>query len=562
MATAMLSRGLAASIHPSASGNPSASITASKTARHIMHFGTEWGTGSIFDDWYHKLRTSENSSTFIDKLEVRLTSGAIPHRFVVTYLQDGRVFRFDRRPETPDPATSAADDVCEVKTPADKLEIQGSYLEVALSLPPKTDILLVLSACYAVSQDKKASEYALLAYNCYFFAWTITMVVTRHVFPFNTPSPDDVQSRLSTRLDDVTQSITKKIVGALLSIVLDTITTFRTHTGRRLYRGLSKRELAVWGLPLPALRLLMRQCLKMRLHFGLEAKLKEQVHRELSQSISPVLAQVLQKQQDTTKHLVENKLWLDDLVDVFRLPIEGRILDILWDGILEAVSAGYGDVSGHDFLQTIGKENRLSYLKYRFFGRNVVQFSQIWNAALHAALPAAREKGRKQRLLGKDGKIDHAAMFNLAFKAGRDAALQAAQKIVAKTGPELNNKKRDEMWIIVWEAWEGVWNSSQENAEKMVVDLIESTIQEIVGWVATDVAGEFGTGKGREVQAVIKHKADKISSQGDSMSLGDFQQRMKNFIHSTPMQSAEQLESVETAMISAWEFSHKTYRSL
>ena len=102
-------------------------------------------------------------------------------------------------------------------------------------------------------------------------------------------------------------------------------------------------------------------------------------------------------------------------------------------------------------------------------------------------------------------------MFNLAFKAGRNAALQAAKEILIKTGPKLNDNKRGEMWKIVWEAWEGAWDSSQGNAEQMVVDLIESTVQEIVGWVVTDVVREFGNGKGRVVQAVIKHKVGTIS---------------------------------------------------
>ncbi|KAF8593097.1 hypothetical protein BDV93DRAFT_424505, partial [Ceratobasidium sp. AG-I] len=262
-----------------------------------------------------------------------------------------------------------------------------SRLEVELKLPPKTDVLLILSAAYALSRDEKAQKYALLEFNCYFFSWTITMIVSRHAFPFTTPSPIDIKLRLSQRMDYMTDSITGKIVTALLSIVLDTITAFQTATGSKLYQGLSKPSVAVWGLPLPVVRLLMQKCLKMRLHFGLEVKLKERVRRELETSIAPVLLRVLEEQDHIVKPSVEGKLWLDDLVAVFRSPIEVKVHEILWDGILEAVSAGYGDVSDHGFLQTIGKENRFTgnfyNLKYRFFGPNVVQFSQVWNAGLH-----------------------------------------------------------------------------------------------------------------------------------------------------------------------------------
>lgn len=537
----------------------------------------------FFKDFYYPLRNDKDSSTIVEKLEIRNTLGAVPHRFIVAYLQGGRMFRFDRRPEAPNPAIMvtatrrASDDYAEVKTVLDRGEIQKTTLEVALILPPNTDILLILSACYAMSQDQKAREYDLLAYNCWFFAWTIAMIVARHAFPFTMPTPSDVQQRIDQRLESVTKSITDKIVYGLLSIVLDTITTFRTHTGRRLYPGLSKRELAVWGLPLPALRLLMRQCLKMRLHLGLERKLKEQVRLELEKYITPVLVRVLEEQQDAARPLVEDKLWLDHLVDIFRSPTEGKILEILWDGILVAVSAGYADISSEQFLRDIrkiGKENRLARLKYMFFGQNVVQFSQVWNASLHAALTAARDAGVGKSRIGPNNEVDHAAMFNLAFKAGRDAALTAAQDVVNTTGVKIKSQKRASMWNVVWEVWNDVWESSQKNAEKMVVDLIESTVQEIVGWVATDVVTEFGESKAIDMQASIKQKVRRnhyfiilvhnMLLQGKKkpgplgrMPLSVFQQNMKDFIHSAPGAA-----NIETAMIHAWEISRTTYRPL
>ncbi|KAG8694539.1 hypothetical protein FRC09_009781, partial [Ceratobasidium sp. 395] len=252
-----------------------------KKERCTMEFGSKWGEGQIFD-WYRAL-----PSKMIARLEVRITRDAVPHRFVVAYMQDGSVLRFDRRPKNPnlfviatqtaieEEATRAADEACVVNR-AELLEIElTSHWEIDLHLPENIDVLLILSACFAIAQDKKTRNYALREYNCYFFSWTIVMIVTRHLLPFIVPTPTAVETRWNSRVAEGSVIISDIIVKALLEIVLDTVAAIDAVTGKRLHQGLSKRELAVWGLPMPIFRALLRQCLKILLYCGLKKKLDE-----------------------------------------------------------------------------------------------------------------------------------------------------------------------------------------------------------------------------------------------------------------------------------------------
>ncbi|KAG8791581.1 hypothetical protein FRC12_008753 [Ceratobasidium sp. 428] len=479
-----------------------------KEKRYPMDFTSKWGEGNIFN-WYHLL-----SCKTMNKLEVRITTtGAVPHRFIVAYLTDRRtICRFDRRPLDPNAATllvetagtpkrRAADEAAVVNATEMGQILLTSRLEMDLALPQETEVSLILSACYAIAQDEKAAIYALREYNCYFFAWTIVMIVMRHTLPFTIPSPLDVRSRLELRLESVTTMLTDKIVAALVKIVLDTITAFRTETGRRLHRGLSKRELAVWGLPVPVVRALLHQCLNLRLHFGLRQKLESRVRAQLELRTPEVLQRVLSN-QDAFRADVQDRLWLFDLSEVFTPPVEKKILEILWDSLLDALSEGYGDFNQEELDHEIDHLPLIHRLKYRFFGKNVMQFSQLWNEALHAALPAARAAGHGRYAPGKP----HEDMFGLVFSAGCNAALRAAKTVVNRTSVEVNDSKRDEMWETVWSIWDKVWAATRINAEKIVVDLIESTMKEIVGWVAQDVVKELGDSKLQRIEAKIQFK--------------------------------------------------------
>ncbi|KAG8743094.1 hypothetical protein FRC10_000394 [Ceratobasidium sp. 414] len=467
----------------------------------------------------------------VNRLEIRITRDAIPHRFVVAYMQDGSICRFDRRPRTPqsvfipvgpqrpgeEPSCRAADEACVVNR-AELLEIElSTHWEIRLNLPVEADILLILSACFAIAQDRMARNYALREYNCYFFSWTIVMLVTRHILPFTVPSPTAVESRFSSRLPEISAAIGDRIVQALLHMCLSAVAAFDSATGKRLNKGLSKQELAVWGLPAPVFRGLLRQCFKIQLRCGLKKKLDEQVRSQLETRAGAVFRRLFEASGRTAEEgedgarevahtrvadAVQNRLWLNELLADLQQPIHEEVLQILWDNILDAIAQCYRDVKPDVVYQGFRRLSLMQRLKYHLLGKNVIQFSQIWNEALRAALPAARMAGHGQYR----PEMTHGDMFDLAVTAGTTAALQAAQDVVRRTGPELANPKRDEMWEIVWSVWDDVWEHSRATTQAMAVGLVESTLADLVGWVAEDVVKELGDNEGQKVQATIQFK--------------------------------------------------------
>ncbi|KAG9094932.1 hypothetical protein FS749_011510 [Ceratobasidium sp. UAMH 11750] len=396
------------------------SSSSSKKTRCAMEFSDVWGEGETFD-WYRNTL----SSRMINRLEVRITRDAVPHRFVVAYMQDGSICRFDRRPRTPqsvfvpigpqspgeEPSCGAADEACIVNR-AELLEIEYSTnWEIRLNLPVEIDVLLILSACFAIAQDKLARNYALREYNCYFFSWTIVILITRHLLPFTIPSPTAVKSRFNSRLTEMSVVIGDRLVQALLHMGLSAVTAFDNATGKRLNQGLSKQELAVWGLPAPIFHGLLRQCLNIKLRHGLKKKLDGQIRSQLETRAVTIFGIFLESSDqaaeedqggtraathDSVAGVVQNRLWLNEIFMDLQRPIHEGLLQIIWDNILDTLIEGYDEVNPDVVRQDFRKLPLLHRLKYYLLGKNVIQFSQIWSEALRAALPAARLAGHGQ----------------------------------------------------------------------------------------------------------------------------------------------------------------------
>ncbi|KAG9082689.1 hypothetical protein FRC06_004894, partial [Ceratobasidium sp. 370] len=366
-------------------------------------------------------------------------------------------------------------------------------------------------------------------------------------------------------------AISDIICKALLDIVLNTVAAIDSVTGKRLNQGLSRLELAVWGLPAPIFRTVLRQCFKIRLRCGLKKKLDERVRFLLETGATQVLQYVLgasgratEETHDSApgvKDAIQNRLWLNELLADVQKPIHHGYLQILWDSILDAIAEGYGDVQADTIHQSFRRLPLSQRVKYRLFGKNVIQFSQIWSEALRAALPAAHRAGYGQYRPEKN----HGDMFDLAFRASAAEALRAAQDVVRRTGPELANPKRDEMWEFVWGVWDDIWELSRADTQATIVKVVESTMAEIVGWVAEDVVKELGDNDRQKVQATIRFKRQRrLRLQGEQaeLSLEVFQLNIRKFIQTVPGQTLEHRTRIEEAMSYAWDVSRRTYKPL
>ncbi|KAG9083010.1 hypothetical protein FRC06_004735, partial [Ceratobasidium sp. 370] len=194
--------------------------------------------GPLFD-WYRGLSCRE-----INRLQIRKdSSGTVPHRFIIAHLTDHSIQRFDRRPKSKNSgevvaagfvktSTIEADDEIEMVEPSTWLSLEAqTKCEVDLYLAGDMDILTILSACYGISCDEHAQNYALLQYNCYFFSWTILAIVARHKVPNSIPQPSQVFARIEPRLEALAITLAKELSQAVMGMVLDTVTAFKREVG-------------------------------------------------------------------------------------------------------------------------------------------------------------------------------------------------------------------------------------------------------------------------------------------------------------------------------------------
>lgn len=459
-----------------------------KSLRHYIDqnpqaltFPLGWRKGPVFEGWYDKLE-SDTKATSIDRLEIRKdTSGAFPHRFIVLHMCNGAIHRFDRRPhqEETGPAVlvnaavkSKDEYIADVSSTA-WLRFQAvSHCEIELLLGGRVDLLAVLSACYGISLDRTAHEYTLLAHNCFFFSWTILMVVSRRCLPHQVPSHDPVAQRFKNRLDELTSTIVEDGVELFLEMVIDTVTVFREKIRAILFKGLGVLTMAAWSLPIGALRFLWRRLFGLRLHLGLRTQLMQAVRDQLESKLIPACTAAM-------AHLpvesLDNHLWIKDLDGTVKLSIEAEILKILWDVVLDAIAGGCGDTSPEQITKLTDPD-----LKYAFLLRNPAQFCAVWNAVLLRALPAARNAAHGKSTEG-GRQLTHAEMFDKAWAAAQVEALQTAQTVVRNTRDQVGHfKARDMMWGAIWEVWDDAWDCAHDAAQSRAVAVVEKVVNQLL----------------------------------------------------------------------------------
>ena len=140
-----------------------------------------WFTGEV-RNWYQEL-----GNTAIRKLELRRELEGVKHEFVVLYIQDGLIYRIDRR-ALGGPSANAATWGCEAEDAIALVSAEDCDLldretdaEVILEFNArKPDLYDVLAVCVAVQRNPTLRQYNVHHYNCYFHARSIISIVTRY----------------------------------------------------------------------------------------------------------------------------------------------------------------------------------------------------------------------------------------------------------------------------------------------------------------------------------------------------------------------------------------------
>ncbi|ESK85009.1 hypothetical protein Moror_15747 [Moniliophthora roreri MCA 2997] len=552
-----------------------------------LEFHQIWGQGPVFQ-WYNDISHNEASSK-IDRLQIRITSGLPPHRFVVLYMQDQSIHRFDRRPiggvigdvitntpvATKDECDRALDD--EVIAKINK----ETECEMELFLNGKADLMIVLSACFAISKDQSAKEYTLFAHNCFFFSWTILMVTSRYCLPPDMLETEPLMERLQPHLPHLTSFIVDEIVELLVELVVITVSVFRDKASKVVFQGLELSGQLAAKLPTRILRFICKRMFSVRLHFGLRRQLQERVQDVIAARAVSVAQEGLGRHN--VRLLLAQHLWLTDVYKIFRPAFRAEIVGVIWTATFDVLSAGFGDLGTRTLVDSL---NNLGSRVF-FRGRRKVQFFAVWNAGLHGGLRAAREKAREEeerihheresslnRVFQQvptddpDAKIEALArydediipalnrrMFDLAWDAAGEGALREAQNVVNGTREMIGSRHRegvDRMWDAVWSIWNEVWEKTREDVRDRSIDTLKRVMRKILELGEDIVVEELSDARTHFLKGRILEKEQQMTNKTIQATMHDI---MKKYTMN------KQLKNVNGSMSRIWMEAQKLHGS-
>ncbi|KAI3621505.1 hypothetical protein WG66_017029 [Moniliophthora roreri] len=498
---------------------------------HIVGSEYEWRVGSL-SEWYKGLTTAQTS---VDRLQIRKEAKTddIPHWFVVLYMQDRSIYRFERR-ESQNQSLRKVDEKTMQEVD------QQTELEIELFLDGKVDLGALLATCFAISRDDSAKDHSQTTYHSLFFSWTILMVAARHCMPYEVPPPDSLRKRASERhYLPLTNYIVNQATDLFLTIVVETIAVFRNKSGAAVYQGLDPFTRATWALPNNVLRFICRRAFRTRLQFGLRKQLERQISEVLGIKASEVLDEALKRHPDSNA-VLNNHMWLKDLDKAVEPVLRAEVVKVLWSTIFDAICGGYGDIDRPTLVRGATHSN----LKFTFIlGQRLPQYYAVWNAALHGGLCGARvrteEEDRGNEGIEPDPSDAYVTglnnkMFDLAWKAASDGAFKEAQAVVKLTQEQLRprlREKRELMWNDVWRIWPDVWAEAQSITQQKSVDCVDRIMKRVLETGVKVFKEEMSESSTRSIGARIgTNKSDKRkksrSTPGESVSNGVLQELM------------------------------------
>uniref|UniRef100_A0A0W0G7X4 Uncharacterized protein n=1 Tax=Moniliophthora roreri TaxID=221103 RepID=A0A0W0G7X4_MONRR len=581
--------------HSSSAENMGFSIRPLPTPNNLLtiEFPRGWGVGPVFD-WYRGL-SARLGETLLNRLQIRKdTRGVVPHRFIVLYMQDGSVHRFDRRPDMTTDNTTGLDlllkdrpvpskDECIRNLTEDaRMEVETETVqEIELKLDGKVDLEVILTACFAISKDPSAHRYTLYAYNCFFFSWTILMVTSRHCLPYEIPSPEVLLQRAQTsHLPQVTNFIIDEAAKLFLDLAGDTVTIFRNKSGQAMYQGFSPFTQVTWALPMNFLRFISQQIFRAKMHFGLRKQLERQI-ADVVEKKAVVLCRQALAQHNKVSLLLDKHLWLCELDKIVGPALRAEAAGILRRAIFDAICSGYEDVDPSMLVQEVMNPS----LKFALLGKRVTQSYAVWNAALYGGLRAARQAVQQEEeeiRREKEAEISPLAttssmesdvlpalnekIFDLAWKSAGTGALQAAQAVVNDTRTHMKDmESRDRMWNEIWKVWSEAWAEAQEITQKKLVGAVDRMVRKVLEARMNVVIEELGDASARSLEVHVrcrihpheKGKSESRQSHRDTKMTNAALQDLMQAIMKKDTFNNEKLEYVRETMSRIWKKARK-----
>jgi hypothetical protein len=160
---------------------------------HIPYGQDKW---SEIVDWC--IKRGSKDSIAIDKMQLRKDhQQPYYHEYTIIFTRSGHIYRVDQRPDA-DAAfdtimkegCTAYDTIKEVNS-TELREVEATsdcVVELQWRGDQTINIIIILSICFNIRNDKWAARYTLQHYNCYFVSWTIITISVRNNTALETSS--------------------------------------------------------------------------------------------------------------------------------------------------------------------------------------------------------------------------------------------------------------------------------------------------------------------------------------------------------------------------------------
>ncbi|KAG9085296.1 hypothetical protein FRC06_003667 [Ceratobasidium sp. 370] len=150
------------------------------------------------------------------------------HEYLVVFLSDGSICRFDRRPDPSVPldalkerGSEAYDTVEEI---TESMLAGPSICLATLTFQNDLDLLFIFLVCYAIQSDPQAVRYTLLQFNCYFFSWTIILNIARNSVTWEgLPTSASFKGLPKNVASEVSEMLVHKLLGQSTTICNDLV---------------------------------------------------------------------------------------------------------------------------------------------------------------------------------------------------------------------------------------------------------------------------------------------------------------------------------------------------
>lgn len=475
----------------------------------IITFPEGWGSGKLFE-WYNEPTTCKK----IVRLQLRKDNAGLHHRFIVLYMGGTVIRRFDRRPDP-----TLADNVRTVRgqpVPArdehtrnvnnvSMRDIESSTLcEMELFLPDGVDFLSVISACFHIAHDTAAKDYTLFEHNCFFFSWTILMVVSRQCLPHRVPSHEIVVKRY---LDTVPKLITELVNRTIIvggEALLEALLIFRETTGPSVRTEMDTSWKLLLSIPPGVIKTLGRAVLRISSYMGPRQNIKKALEKNIHEKASEIWQNGLARNNQGEP--LDAHLWLKNL-HLKMIPVVNKeLLKILWENVGEIFANGCTSES-EQMVRDLVNSKRSSLCSRRAW-----EFRSVCISSLYGAISAVHSTLQTQPY---DGNESHESVFNRLWSSASAGALAASKTAAEKSQYKVREKDRERWnkgWDAVWERWEAAWNAALGPVRKRIVDSINLCMKEYAEYGAELLLTEMRKDKAHMIKARVLDSASFLVS--------------------------------------------------